>query len=165
MHYFKIISIVISFVRYRKNFLRLFFGTVKALSREKQREATRFSITLLLIIWLAFSVRSPWFNIFFWNFKIIHGNYVSVQCTTLTIWEEQATQGEVEAVEPKKVVEEKEDGTKRKALTQIRKIPPTKMFYSLYYKALLMSGCLHLKPPWRRCTSNSWKILRNTQRK
>ena len=46
------------------------------------------------------------------NFKINCGNYVSVQCTILTIWGEQATQGEVEAVEPEKVVEEEEDGTK-----------------------------------------------------
>ena len=60
------------------------------------------------------------------NFKIIRGNYVSVQCTILTIWGEQATQGEVEAVEPEKVVEEEEDGTKRR-ITQIRRIPPTKI--------------------------------------
>ena len=31
-----------------------------------------------------------------------------------TIWGEQATQGEVQAVEPEKVIKEKEDGTKRK---------------------------------------------------
>ena len=60
---------------------------------------------------------------------------------------EQAAQGEKEAVEPEKVVEEEEDGTKRKILTQIRRIPPTKNSYSLYYKILLMSGCLHMKLP------------------
>ena len=81
------------------------------------------------------------------NFKIIRGNYVSVQCTILTIWGEQATQGEVEAVEPEKVVEEEEDGTKRRILTQIRRIPPTKNSYSPYYKVLSMSGCLHMKLP------------------
>ena len=53
------------------------------------------------------------------NFKIFHGNYVSVQCTTLTIWGEQATQDEVEAVEPEKVVEEEEDGIKRRILNRI----------------------------------------------
>ena len=43
---------------------------------------------------------------------------------------------EVEAVEPEKVVEEEEDGTKRKILTRIRRIPPTKNSYSPYYKVL-----------------------------
>ena len=80
------------------------------------------------------------------NFKIIRGNYVSVQCTILTIWGEQATQGEVEAVEPEKVVEEEEDETKRRILTQIRRIPPTKNSYSPYYKVLSIKGCLHMKP-------------------
>ena len=45
----------------------------------------------------------------------------------MTIWVNQATQGEVEAVDPEKVVEEEEDGTKRRIPTQIRKIPPTKV--------------------------------------
>ena len=63
-----------------------------------------------------------------YNFKIIRGNYVSVQCTILTIWGEQATLGEVEAVEPEKVVEEEEDETKRKILTQIKKDTTNKKF-------------------------------------
>ena len=61
-------------------------------------------------------MRSPWFNIIF---KIIRGNYGSVQCTILTIWVNQATQGEVEAVDPEKVVEEEEDGAKRRFPAQI----------------------------------------------
>ena len=81
------------------------------------------------------------------NFKIIRGNYGSVQCTILTIWVDQATQGEVGAVDPEKVVEEEEDGTKRRILTQIRRTPPTKNSYSSYYKVLSMSGCLHMKLP------------------
>ena len=80
------------------------------------------------------------------NFKIIRGNYGSVQSTILTIWVDQATQGEVEAVDPEKVVEEEEDGTKRRILTWIRRILPTKNSYSPYYKVLSMSGCLHMKP-------------------
>ena len=125
-------------------FLKLFFSTVKALSREKQREATRFSINTVTNILISFfsevtSVQH--------DFKIIRGNYVSVQCTTLTIWGEQAAQGKVEAVEPEKVVEEEEDGIKRRILTQIRRIPQAKNSYSPYYKALSMSGCLHMKLP------------------
>ena len=38
----------------------------------------------------------------------------------------------MEAIEPEKMVEEKEDGTKRKILTQIRKIPPTKVFIHFF---------------------------------
>ena len=58
----------------------------------------------------------------------------------------QATQGEVEAVDPEKVVEEEEDGAKRKIPTKIRKKPPTKSSYLHYCRAQLMSGCLHMKP-------------------
>ena len=128
----------------RKDFLKLFSSTVKALSREKQREATRFSINTVTNILISFFSEVTLVQ---HNFKIIRRNNGSVHCTILTIWEDQATQGKVEVVEPEKVVEAEEDGTKRKILTQIRRIPPSKSFYSLYYRALLMSGCLHLKPP------------------
>ena len=62
------------------------------------------------------------------NFKINRGNYVSVQCTILTIWGEQATQGKVEALEPEKVVEEEEDGTKRKISNSDKKDTTNKKF-------------------------------------
>ena len=50
----------------------------------------------------------------------------------MSIWGDQETQDGVEAVEPEKGVEEKEDGIKRRIPTQIRRKPPTRSFCLLY---------------------------------
>ena len=55
-------------------------------------------------------------------------NYKSVQRTILSIWGDQETQDRVEAVDPEEVVEEKEDGTRRRIPSQIRRKPPIKSF-------------------------------------
>ena len=62
-HYFNFISIVTSFLCVVKIIGEYFEHKEKALSREKQREATKISVRLLLIFLLACSVRSPRFNI------------------------------------------------------------------------------------------------------
>ena len=127
----------------RENYWKISLSTGESIEQRETKGGDQDKCKTVTIIFISFfsevtSVQH--------NFKIIRGNYGSVQCTILTIWGDQATQGEVEAVDPAKVVEEEEDGTKRRILTQIRKIPPTKSSYSPYCKAQLMSGCLHMKP-------------------
>ena len=63
-HYFNFISIVTSFLCVVKIIGEYSEHKEKALSREKQREATKISVRLLLIFLLACSVRSPRFNTF-----------------------------------------------------------------------------------------------------
>jgi len=46
--------------------------------------------------------------------------------------DDQEPQGEGEALDPEKVVEEKEDGTRKRIPTQIRKKPPTRSICSPY---------------------------------
>ena len=65
----------------------------------------------------------------------------------MSIWGEQETQDGVEAVDPEKVVEEKEDGTRRRIPTQIRRKPPTRSFCLPCCRVQSMSGCQRLKPP------------------
>ena len=76
--------------------------------------------------------------------KTIHGNYDNVQRTIMSIWGDQETQDGVETVDPEEVVEEKEDGTRRRIPTQRRRKPLTRSFYLLYCRVQSMSGCQHM---------------------